>query len=311
MFPEIIAAVKKDIKAEKCIIEGEALAFNEATQEYYPFQVTIQRKRKYDVEKKAQEYPLNLFLFDVMYLNGESQMEKPFKERRKVLESLVDKKSTIIRLSDYILTDDPVKLEAFFEEKISQGLEGIIAKDLSAPYIAGARKFAWIKLKRSYKGTLSDTLDLVIIGYYKGKGKRTEFGLGALLVAAYNEKKDCFESIAKVGTGLSEEMLSELEEKLSKTIVKKKLARVECELEPDYWVEPKYVVETRADEITKSPLHVCGKEEGKGFALRFPRMITIRSDRKPETATTTEEVKHMFSIQKRVSMETIDYINEK
>jgi len=311
MFPEIIEAVKKEIKAEKCIIEGEALAFNEATQEYYPFQVTIQRKRKYDVEKKAQEYPLKLFLFDIMFLDGESQMEKPFKERRKVLENLVNKKSEIIKLSDYIITDKPEELETFFEEKISQGLEGIIAKDLNAPYIAGARKFAWIKLKRSYKGTLSDTLDLVIIGYYTGKGKRTEFGLGALLAAAYNEKNDSFESIAKIGTGLTEENLGLLESLLSKTISKKKPARIESEIEPDFWVEPKYVIEVRADEITKSPLHVCGKEEGKGYALRFPRMIKLRSDRTPENATTTQEVKQMFSIQKRVSMEAADYINEK
>jgi len=302
MFPEIIEAVKTNLIPKKCIVEGEALAFNEDTQEYYPFQVTIQRKRKYEIEKKAKEYPLKLFLFDLMFCEGESYMEKPLWERRKKLESIV-KEGELIQLSEQKIIDDPKELEAFFEEKISQGLEGIMAKDLDAPYIAGARKFAWIKLKRSYKGTLDDTLDLVIIGYYKGKGKRTQFGLGALLAAAYNEKKDLFESVAKIGTGMSEEMLSELEGLLSKTISKNKPARVVSELEPDLWVIPKYVVETRADEITLSPLHSCGKEKGKGYALRFPRMIKLRSDKKPETATTTEEVKKMFSIQKRVSIE--------
>jgi DNA ligase-1 len=302
MFPEIIAAVKSDLIPKSCIVEGEALAFNDATQEYYPFQVTIQRKRKYEVEKKAKEYPLRLFLFDVMYSNGENMMDKPFIERRKKLESMI-KESEIIRLSEQKIIDKPEELELFFEDAISRGLEGIIAKDLFATYIAGARKFAWIKLKRSYKGTLDDTLDLVIIGYYQGKGKRTEFGLGAILVGAYNDKKDLFESIAKVGTGMSEDTLSQLEDILSKIKIKNRPARVISEVEPEVWVEPKYVIEVRADEITLSPMHSCGKEKGKGYALRFPRMIQIRTDRNAESATTTEEVKNMFKIQKRVTLE--------
>jgi DNA ligase-1 len=302
MFPEIIEAVKTNLTPKKCIVEGEALAYNEETQEYYPFQITIQRKRKYEIEKKAKEYPLKLFLFDLMFCEGESYMEKPLHERRTKLESII-KPGGIILLSEQKIIDNAEELEAFFEDSISKGLEGIIAKDLNAPYIAGARKFAWIKLKRSYKGTLEDTVDLAIIGYYKGKGKRTEFGLGALLAAAYNDKKDVFESVAKIGTGMSEETLSELEGLLSKTPVKNKPARVISELEPDHWVQPKYVIETRADEITLSPMHSCGKEKGKGYALRFPRMVKLRSDKKPEDATTTEEIKNMYKNQKRVALE--------
>jgi len=302
MFPEITSAVKKQLKPKKCFVEGEALAYNNETNEYYPFQITIQRKRKYDIEKKAKEYPLKLFLFDVVFVDGKNLMKEPFKERRKVLESIVTK-GDIIELSEMKIIDNPKDLEAFFEEKIGQGLEGIMAKDLNAPYIAGARKFSWIKLKRSYKGTLDDTLDLVIIGYYKGKGKRTQFGLGALLVASYNAKKDRFESIAKVGTGLTESTLVELEKALSKISLKERPVRVISELNPDFWVEPKYVIEVRADEITSSPLHSCCKKEGKGLALRFPRMIQQRGDKKAEQATTNEEVEKMFSIQKRVSMD--------
>lgn len=307
MFPEIIEAVKNYIIPKKCIIEGEALAFDEATQEYYPFQITIQRKRKYEIEKKAKEYPLNLFLFDVMYVEGESYLDKPLIKRREKLESIV-KEGGLIKLSEQKIIDNPNDLEAFFEDAISRGLEGIIAKDLNAPYIAGARKFAWIKLKRSYKGTLSDTLDLAVIGYYLGKGKRTEFGLGALLVASYNAKEDTFESVAKIGTGLTESTLTQMQEILFKDQVKNKPARVVSEIEPDFWVNPKYVVETRADEITKSPIHSCGKNEKSenektGYALRFPRMIKLRTDKKLEETTTTEEVEQMFKIQKRVQME--------
>jgi DNA ligase 1 len=302
MFPEITQAVKEYIIPKRCIIEGEALAFNETTQEYYPFQITIQRKRKYEIEKKAKEYPLNLFLFDVMYVDHENWMDKPLIQRREKLKSIV-REGGLIKLSEQKIIDNEKDLEDFFDSAISRGLEGIIAKDLNAPYIAGARKFAWIKLKRSYKGTLSDTLDLVIIGYYTGKGKRTEFGLGALLAATYNEENDEFESVAKIGTGLTESTLTQLQEMLFKDRVKNKPARVISEVEPDFWVTPKYVVETRADEITLSPMHSCGKKEGKGYALRFPRMIKFRTDKKAEGATTTSEVKQMFKIQKRVQME--------
>lgn len=301
MFPEIIEAAKIQLP-KSCIVEGEALAVNEETNEYYSFQITIQRKRKYDIEKKAKEYPLKLFLFDVMYVDKKSYMEKSFKERRKKLESII-KKGDVIKPSELIYTDNHEELEKFFEEKISQGLEGIIAKDLNAPYIAGARKFAWIKLKRSYKNSLDDTVDIIIIGYYKGKGKRAKFGLGALLCGAYNDKSDEIESIAKIGTGMSEEDLTSLEDILSKIKLNKKPKNVKSELEPDFWVEAKYVIEARADEITLSPIHKVLEKNGKGYALRFPRIIKIRSDKKYSDATTSEEIEKMFNIQKRVQIE--------
>lgn len=299
MFPEIIEAAKKQLP-KNCIVEGEALAVNENTNEYYPFQITIQRKRKYDIEKKSKEYPLKLFLFDIMFVDGKSMMELSFKERRKKLESVL-KKGDVIKLSEIIYTDKEKELINFFEEKISQGLEGIIAKDLNAPYIAGARKFAWIKLKRSYKNSLEDTIDTTIIGYYEGKGKRTQFGLGALLVAVYNEKKDTFESIAKIGTGMSEEILIELEKILSKQKINKKPFNVDSDIVPDYWVEPNIVIEVRADEITNSPMHKTNFKNKKGLALRFPRLIKIRMDKNPTQSTTTKEIVQMQQNQKRVN----------
>jgi len=302
MFPEIVEAVKKQLKAKEAIIEGEALAFNEETQEYYPFQVTIQRKRKYDVKEKSKEFPLKLFVFDVMMVNGKNLMELPFKERRKKLNGLL-KKGKVIELTESIITDNPKKIDEFFDQAVERGLEGIIAKDLNAKYIAGARKFAWIKLKRSYKGELTDSIDAVIIGYFKGKGQRTKFGLGGLLTAVYNDEKDLFESVAKIGTGISEEKFVELEKMLSKIKESRKPARVVSEIEPDFWVKPKYVVEIVADEITKSPLHEAGKKELKeGLALRFPRMIKLRQDKKPEQATTSKEIIKLFKQQKHVKL---------
>ncbi len=302
MFPEIIDAVKKQIDAKTAIFEGEALAVNETTGEYFPFQVTIQRKRKYDIKEKAAEYPLKLFAFDLMYLNGKNIMPLPFKERRQALEKII-KKGAVIEATKSIVTDSAKEMNKFFEDNVSKGLEGIIAKDLNARYIAGARKFAWIKLKRSYKGELSDSIDAVIIGYFKGRGKRTEFGLGGLLTAVYDEGEDMFKSIAKIGTGMSEQTLTDLEEMLSKIKRSSKPARVDSEIEPDFWCEPKHVIEVRADEITKSPIHTAGKKKDseEGFALRFPRMIQMRSDKKPEQATTVKEIIQMFENQRKIA----------
>ncbi len=301
MFPDLVEAVRRQMKAERVIFEGEALAYSEQTQQYFPFQVTIQRKRKYDIAEKAEEFPLRMFAFDVMYLNGKDLMGKPFRDRREALEKIIGE-GEAIALTKSIETSDPKKIDAFFMESIENGLEGIIAKDLDAPYIAGARKFAWIKLKRSYRGELSDSIDVTIIGYFKGRGKRTQFGIGGLLTAAYDEEDDSFKSIAKIGTGMNEEMLSELEEKLSKIAVKQKPGRVDSEIEPHVWVKPSYVIEVRADEITRSPLHTAGRDkEGTGYALRFPRMLKFR-EKKPEESTTVKEIIAMFRKQASVQV---------
>jgi DNA ligase-1 len=183
-------------------------------------------------------------------------------------------------------------------------LEGIIAKDLHAPYVAGARKFAWIKLKRSYKGELSDTIDVTIVGYYKGTGARTQFGFGGFLGAVYDEKEDMFKTITKCGSGFSEEQMVKLRELLEKIRVKSKPARVDSLLEPHVWTEPKYVVSIMADEITESPMHTAGRKRDTGYALRFPRMVSwIREDKKPEDSTTVEEIVKMYKQQKRVVLE--------
>ena len=303
MFPDIVEAVKKQVKGNKAIFEGEALAYNDETQEYFPFQVTIQRKRKYDIEKKAEEFPLRLFVFDIMFLDGINYMEKPFFERRKKLKELISKGDGI-ELTKSIETGDPELIEKFFLESIENGLEGIIAKDPKALYIAGARKYSWIKLKRSYKGELHDSVDVTIIGYFTGKGKRTQFGLGGLLTAVYDEENDSFKSIAKIGTGMTEETLKDLQKKLSRISVKQKPARIESEIEPDFWVKPAYVIEVVADEITRSPLHTAGKTSGKGYALRFPRMIKFR-EKKPEQSTTVKEILDMYKLQGNIELNQV------
>ena len=300
MFPDLVKGIKEQIKAKSAIGEGEAVAYNEETGEFFPFQVTMTRKRKYEIEKKAKETPLVLFSFDILYLDGEDLTQKPYVERTKILEKSI-KKGFTIRMAEKIFTDKPEELEKFFEENIQRGTEGIMAKRLDAPYQAGARNFNWIKLKRSYKGELNDTIDVCIIGYFKGRGMRAKFGIGALLGAVYDEKSDTFKSIAKIGSGLSEEKWVEVRKLLDKIKTDKKPARADSLIVPDVWASPKYVFTVMADEITKSPLHTACKKGGEpGLALRFPRIQGWLRDKKAEDATSADEVEKMFKMQKRV-----------
>ncbi|WP_322800832.1 ATP-dependent DNA ligase [Thermoflexus sp.] len=303
MFPELIEAVRQQIDAREAILEGEAVAVNEETGEIYPFQVTVQRKRKHGVEEMMREYPLVLFAFDLLYADGQDYTPQPYATRFEVLSRLI-RPDGRIRLVDRIITDDPRVIQQFFDEAIERGMEGIVAKRLDAPYQAGARGFHWIKLKRSYKGELSDTIDVVIVGYFRGRGMRAKFGIGALLGAVYDPDSDTFKTVAKIGSGLTEEEWVRIRELLDQIRTEHRPARVESVLEPDVWVEPRYVVTVLADEITRSPVHTCGKtNEEPGYALRFPRVVGwIREDKGPEDATTVKEILSMFQMQKRVQL---------
>ncbi len=303
MFPEIVEGVRKQVAAREAILEGEAVAVNEETGEIYPFQVTVQRKRKHGVEEMMREYPLVLFAFDLLYADGRDYTPEPYETRFERLARLI-RPDGRIRLVDRIVTDDPKAIQQFFDEAIERGMEGILAKRLDAPYQAGARGFHWIKLKRSYKGELTDTVDVVLVGYFRGRGMRAKFGIGALLGAVYDPESDTFKTVAKIGSGLTEEEWVRIRELLDETQMSHRPARVDSIIEPDVWVEPNHVVTVLADEITRSPVHTCGKVgDEPGYALRFPRVVGwVRSDKKPEDATTVQEIVSMFQMQKRVQL---------
>ncbi len=302
MFPDIVEAIKQQVKTRSAIMEGEAIAFDEDTQTFLPFQTTITRKRKHDVEAKAKQIPLVLFAFELLYADGEDYTRKPFSERRKQLEKII-KHGKVITLSQTIIAKTPEELSKFFNQCVENGLEGIIAKDPQAPYVAGARKFAWIKLKRSYQGNMADTIDAVVIGFYRGRGKRTEFGFGGLLTAIYDDDKHVFKTIAKVGTGFTEEQMTWFNKTLSEKKIREKPKNVDSELVPDEWVKPELVVTLTADEITRSPTHTCGKKQGEGLALRFPRLTQIREDKAPTDSTSEKEVMKLFSMQRQTPRE--------
>jgi DNA ligase-1 len=304
MFPEIKASILKEVKVHSLILEGEALAVNEETGEFYPFQITIQRKRKYGVQEYAKEFPLKLFCFDLLYLDGEDYTPKPFIERRRRLEEVVPKGEHLDH-SELFITESIREIEEFFENAITRGLEGIMAKRLDAPYTAGSRNFNWIKLKRSYRGALADTIDVVILGYYYGRGARAKLGIGGVLVGVYEPSADTFKTISKVGSGFTEREWVELREMLDRIKLTHRHPRVDSLLEPDVWVEPKFVITVNADEITRSPMHTAGRTiEEPGYALRFPRAVSfIREDKRAEDANTVEDIVRLYNLQKKVSVE--------
>jgi len=297
MYPDIVEGVKKEIKADEAILEGEAIGYEPISATFLPFQETVQRKRKYNIEEKAKEIPLKLFAFELLFLNGENLIHTPFSERRKKLAQIIKKNNDAVNntviISPQQTIDDPKKIELMFDEAITKGLEGILAKKLDGIYQPGARGWNWIKFKRSYSSKIEDTIDCLVMGYDYGKGKRTGFGIGAFLVGAYDEKDDKFVTLAKIGTGLTDEEWRQLQVKSQKSKVKSLPNNyiVDKMMECDVWVAPKIVVEIKADEITRSPVHTAH------LALRFPRLERFRDDKKPEDATTLKEVEKMYKDQ--------------
>ena len=237
-----------------------------------------------------------MFAFDLLYLDGKDLTEQPYLERRKRLKNLF-KKRKILRPSTSKLVAKSETLEKMFKQALSKGLEGIMAKDLASPYTAGKRKFAWIKLKKSY-GQSVDTIDGVIVGYYLGHGARAEFEFGGVLMAVHNSDSGKLETVAKVASGFTEEEMVGLREMLEKIKTKKPPKNLEYNIEVDFWVEPKYVIEAAFDEITKSTMHTCGMKEDRGYALRFPRLVKLRDDKTVKEITTTGEVEDMFRLQR-------------
>lgn len=317
MYPDVIEGIKKEIHAKEIIFEGEAIGFDPAGGSFLPFQETVQRKRKYDIEEKVKEIPLKFFAFELLYINGENLLNTPYIRRRRKLESAIkltgDISKDTILIAPETIVENEKKLELMFDDAISKGLEGIIAKKSDGIYQPGARGWNWIKFKRSYSSKIDDTIDCLIMGYDFGLGKRVGFGIGAFLAGVYDQKNDKFKTVAKIGTGLSDEEWRELKKRCekSKSANKPALYDVDKMMAVDGWVKPAIVVEIRADEITKSPVHTAGRamkktKTGKadevdvaGFALRFPRLERFRDDKRPEEVTTLSEVEKMFKKQKK------------
>jgi DNA ligase-1 len=304
-YPDIVGAAMEQIDAESVILDGEAIGFNKHTGEFLPFQETIQRKRKYDVDETARNIPLKYFVFDILFLNGKTLIDKPLKERRKILDKVI-RKGEILIIDGYLETDKFEELEEYYEMAKHKKLEGLIAKNPEDSYQAGARSYSWIKLKTADEKLLNDSIDCVVLGYYFGKGVRSKFGIGGFLVGVYDNKSDTFKTLTKIGTGLKEEDWGTLKKMADKVKTPDCPSNVDMNkiFAPDVYTEPKIVVEIGADEISVSPSHTAE------YALRFPRLIKFRQDKSAKDATTLKEVEKMFKNQpQRKSAPTNDEKN--
>ena len=301
MFPDLVEAARTQLASRRAIIEGEAVVYDPKTGHFSPFQVTMTRKRKRNITEHARERPLRLFAFDVLSVDGRSQLDRSQRERTARLAKLVrPRKDGTIAVTETFVTSDTAELEGYFDEMLHRGLEGVVAKRLDAQYRAGARGYDWVKLKRAYESKLRDTVDVVLIGYLRGRGKRAALGIGSLLAGVYDAERDRFCSAAKIGSGLSDATWKDLRRKLDARALRKQPANVDSTIQADVWVEPALVVEVLADEITRSPFHTCGRR-GKepGYALRFPRMVAgPRTDKAPRDATTVQEIMDMYRLQR-------------
>ncbi len=304
-YPDVTRIAGDGIKAEEVIVEGEGVAFNPDTGEFLPFQELMHRRRKYGIEKAMEEYPVSLYFFDLLYLDGVDYTQKPYSERRRKLTEIVEE-SERIHLAPMIRTESPDGLETFMMEAIERGCEGLVVKDPGSNYRAGAREWAWIKLKREYRTEMTDTVDLVIVGGFHGRGKRTGV-YGAYLVAAYDKEADMFRTVCKVGTGFTDEDLKDFYEMMSRYETDHKHPRVDSKMEADKWFIPQVVIEVLAAEITLSPIHTAAWgsiRSGAGLALRFPRYTgRLRLDKSPEDATTVQELIEMYRRQTKSIVE--------
>ncbi len=300
-YPDIVEKISKLIISDDVILEAEVVAMNSNSGDFLPFQELMHRRRKYEIDDAVAKYPITVNFFDVLFSDGKNCMDMKYDERRKLLEKII-KQDDFARLIPMSIIESEEQVLEVLENSINSGCEGLMLKDLNSTYRAGIRGSNWLKLKREYQNELGDSLDLVVIGAFFGKGRRTG-KYGTLLLATYNDDEDVFPSICKVGTGFTDESLDQLYQILSPKVTLKKNPRIVSEMEADVWFEPELVIEIVASEITQSPIHKTAIDKIKektGLALRFPKFTgKIRTEKNAEDASTDEEVIALYKVQKK------------
>lgn len=310
-FPEIILAVKS-LGVDSIILDSEIIGINLESGNYRTYQETMKRKRKYEIENHAMDIPVSAMCFDLLYLNGKDLTLLPLEERITTLKNIIPVDQKNIKFLETIEINSEEELAKYYFDKIGSGLEGIIIKEKGTIYDAGTRNFKWIKLKANARTELVDTIDATILGFYTGRGDRSRFGFGALLLGVYNEEDGKYYSIGKVGSGFKDD-------DMAKMFTEMNLLKINSEdhdflpsnyvvnksLFPENWIEPKIIIEIIADEITRSPAHTAAigiktsvKNDlfEKGLSVRFPRLK--RWGRDKLLPTTVKELIRMYELRK-------------
>jgi len=307
-FPDVVELLAKGLGPAEAIIEGEVVAFDAAAGELRPFGEVMTRRRKHGIAEAVHDVPVGLFCFELLFADGQDFTRVPYPERRARLAEAITVSSQL-RLTTAIEVADPAALDAAFEQAVTDGCEGLMCKSVSpdAIYQAGARGWLWIKLKRDYRTELADTVDLVVVGAFAGRGRRAGV-YGALLLAAYDADADVFRTVTKCGTGFSDAELAELPARLAPLAHPERPARVDARQQPDVWFEPGLVLEILSAELTLSPTYTAAWGQIKddaGLAMRFPRFTgRWRDDKSAEDATTTSELVDLYRTAQRKEAKT-------
>ena len=300
-YPDIVEKISDTINADDGIFEAEIVAINANTGNFLPFQELMHRRRKHKLDQAITNYPITVNFFDILYHNGKELLNYSYNERRKNLEGVI-KENEFAKLIPMSIVNNTTDISDVLENSINSGCEGLMLKVLNANYRAGSRGSNWLKLKREYQNELGDSLDLVVVGAFFGRGRRTG-KYGTLLLSTYDSENDSFPTICKVGTGFTDENLDQLFQILSNKVILKKNPRVESSIESDIWFEPELVLEVVASEITLSPIHKTGLNlirKDTGFALRFPKFTgKIRTEKLAEDASCPEEVSALYKNQNK------------
>jgi DNA ligase-1 len=272
-LPEIVETARKNIQAKEVILEGEVIAIDSLGYPI-PFQHLMRRfKRVHAIENMTEKIPVKLYLFDILYLNGESLISVPYLQRRQILAENAGE----IPLTKQKVTDRAEEGEQFLKEAIDAGHEGLMAKKPDSPYTPGTRGKRWLKIK-----PVLEPLDLVIVAAEYGYGRRHGW-LSDYYLAARDAETGDFLTVGKTFKGLTDMEIIEMTKRLKELAIKEEPRRV--------FVVPKIVVEVTYNEIQKSPKYKCG------MALRFARINSIREDKPPEEADTIQRVREIYEKQ--------------
>jgi DNA ligase 1 len=302
-FPDVVELLQTGLGPREAILEGEVVAYDAAAGELRPFQEVMFRRRKHGIAEAARDVPIGLFCFELLYADGEDFTGLPYLQRRTRLADAITL-SDRLRLTTAMEVATAPALDAAFEQAVADGSEGLVCKATgsTAIYQAGARGWLWIKLKRDYRTELADTVDLVVVGAYAGRGRRRGT-YGAVLLAAYNPDAELYQTVGRCGTGFSDAELAALPARLAPLIRAERPARVDSRVPADVWFEPSLVLEVLSAELTLSPNHTAGwgqlKDDG-GLSMRFPRFTgRWRDDKEPQDATTSQQLVELYRTARR------------